>query len=250
MGELYLIGGLHSVRTALRHGGDAVIEVWVDKRRKGARIHEILDLARQAAVKLNRVEREELDRISAVANHQGVVARTRVPAAADDGALRRWLDALQEPPFLLVLDSIQDPHNLGACLRSADAVGVHAVIAPKDRSVGLTPTACKVASGAAQSVRFAQVTNLAHTLRWMRDELGIWAIGAAGDAQQSLFDCDLTGPIALALGSEHKGLRRLTRDCCDQLVRIPMRGKVESLNVSVAAGVCLFEALRQRQGSR
>jgi len=155
------------------------------------------------------------------------------------------LDQLAEPPFLLVLDQVQDPHNLGACLRSADAAGVHGVIAPRDNAVGLTPTVHKVASGAARTVPFFQVTNLARVLRTLK-ERGIWLVGAAGEAEQSIYQADLTGPLALVMGAEDTGLRRLTREECDFLVRIPMRGHVESLNVSVATGVVLFEALRQR----
>jgi 23S rRNA (guanosine2251-2'-O)-methyltransferase len=180
-------------------------------------------------------------------NHQGVVATTQAPAALDEKALKTLIEDLQEPPLLLILNGVQDPHNLGACLRSADAAGVHAVIAPKDRSVGLTPTACKVASGAAETVPLVQVTNLARTLRWLQDEAGIWVVGTAGETDTLLYDADLQGPLALVMGAEGKGMRRLTREACDALVCLPMAGSVESLNVSVAAGICLFEAVRQRR---
>lgn len=156
------------------------------------------------------------------------------------------LDNLKQPPFLLILDCIQDPHNLGACLRSADAAGVHAVVAPKDRAVSLTETVRKVACGAAEHVPFVMVTNLARTLKQLKEQ-GLWLVGTADDAKQSLFDVDLTGPLALVMGAEGKGLRRLTREYCDFLVHIPMAGSVECLNVSVATGVCLFEAVRQRK---
>jgi len=148
--------------------------------------------------------------------------------------------------LLLILDGVQDPHNLGACLRSADAAGLLAVIAPKDRSVGLTPTACKVASGVAESVPFIQVTNLVRTIRWLQSEAGVWVVGAAGEAETSLYQTDLNGPLALVMGGEEKGMRRLTREACDLLVKLPMLGSVESLNVSVACGICLFESNRKR----
>ncbi|MCW8882915.1 MAG: 23S rRNA (guanosine(2251)-2'-O)-methyltransferase RlmB, partial [Sedimenticola sp.] len=164
----------------------------------------------------------------------------------DENSLESLLTKLDVPPFLLILDGVQDPHNLGACLRSADATGVHAVIAPKDRSVGLTPTACKVASGAAESIPFYQVTNLARTLKWLQSELGVWLVGTAGEAESSLYAADLKGPLGIVMGGEEKGMRRLTRESCDLLVNLPMVGVVESLNVSVAAGICLFEAVRQR----
>ena len=245
MSDSQIIAGLHSVRAALKHA-DAVTELWVEARRHDRRIREILQLAREAKLRVSQVSRHELDALAPGANHQGVVARTQAPAALDEAALKGLIQGLDEAPFLLVLDGVQDPHNLGACLRSADAAGVHAVIAPKDRSVGLGPTVCKVASGAAETVPFVQVTNLARTLRWLRDEAGVWLVGTAGDAGTSLFEADLKGPLALIMGGEEKGLRRLTREACDLLVRLPMAGTVESLNVSVAAGIALFEAVRQR----
>ena len=167
-------------------------------------------------------------------------------ALKNENDLFEILRHLQQPPFLLILDGLQDPHNLGACLRSADAAGVHAVIVPKDRAVSLTDTVCKVACGAAEHVPLVTVTNLARTLKQLK-ELGLWLVGTADDAKQSLYDVDLTGPLALVMGAEGKGLRRLTKEHCDFLVHIPMAGSVECLNVSVAAGVCLFEAVRQRR---
>ena len=247
MSDSQIIAGLHSVRTALKHAG-AVTELWVEARRHDRRIREIQQLAREAKLRINQVSREELDALAPGANHQGVVARTQAPAALDEAALKTLIQGLDEQPLLLVLDGVQDPHNLGACLRSADAAGVHAVIAPKDRSVGLGPTVCKVASGAAENVPFVQVTNLARTLRWLRDEAGVWLVGTSGEAEDNLFDADLKGPLALIMGGEEKGLRRLTREACDLLVKLPMAGTVESLNVSVAAGIALFEAVRQRSG--
>ena len=172
-----------------------------------------------------------------------------VAAALSENELPQFLDGLGKPPLLLILDGVQDPHNLGACLRSADAAGVDAVILPKDHSAPLNATARKVACGAAETVPVVRVTNLARTLRAIRDA-GVWLYGAAGEAQQALYDVDLSGPVALVLGGEGKGLRRLTREQCDLLVKLPMAGKVESLNVSVATGVALYEAVRQRTGSR
>jgi 23S rRNA (guanosine2251-2'-O)-methyltransferase len=170
-----------------------------------------------------------------------------MPGAQDEDGLHALLEGLDRPPFVLVLDGVQDPHNLGACLRSADAAGVDAVVAPRDRSVGLTPVACKVASGAAETVPFFQVTNLVRTLEALRDAHRLWVVGTAGEAQTLIYDADLRGRLALVMGGEEKGLRRLTREHCDRLVRLPMAGTVESLNVSVATGVALFEAVRQRR---
>ncbi len=246
MAEGTVVVGLHAVRTALKHGAEALTGLWVEARRRDRRIQEILQLARSAGVAVSMVSREELDALAPDTNHQGIVAITRVAAAVDESSLKRLLEALEVPPFLLVLDGVQDPHNLGACLRSADAAGVHAVIAPKDRSVGLGPTVCKVACGAAESIPFIQVTNLVRTLNWLKQEAGLWLVGTAGEAQASLYELDLTGPLALVMGGEEKGMRRLTRETCDALARLPMAGTVESLNVSVATGICLFEAVRQR----
>ena len=247
MSESQLVAGVHSVRTALKHGAGSVLEVWVGARRRDRRIKEVIGLAKAAGVRIAQVSREDLDTLVPGANHQGVVARTEVPAALGEGDLKKLLQDSDKPAFLLILDGVQDPHNLGACLRSADAAGIQAVIAPKDRSAGLTPTACKVACGAAETVPFIQVTNLARVLRWLSEELGVWLVGTAGEAESELFEVDLKGPLAMVMGAEEKGMRRLTREACDQLVKLPMAGSVESLNVSVAAGICLFEAVRQRR---
>lgn len=247
MSESQLVAGVHSVRTALKHGAGSVLEVWVEARRRDRRIKEVIGLAKAAGVRIAQVSREDLDTLVPGANHQGVVARTEVPAALGEGDLKKFLQDSDKPAFLLILDGVQDPHNLGACLRSADAAGIQAVIAPKDRSAGLTPTACKVACGAAETVPFIQVTNLARVLRWLSEELGVWLVGTAGEAESELFEVDLKGPLAMVMGAEEKGMRRLTREACDQLVKLPMAGSVESLNVSVAAGICLFEAVRQRR---
>jgi 23S rRNA (guanosine2251-2'-O)-methyltransferase len=239
------VGGLHSIKAALKHEGK-VLDLWVDASRRDRRIRELIDLAVSAGLQPVKVSRETLDKMLPDSNHQGVVANIEGIAAVDETQLIQMLAQLQEPAFVLVLDGVQDPHNLGACLRSADAAGAHAVIAPRDRSVGLTPVAMKVACGAAEHVPFVQVTNLARFLKRLGTAQGIWNIGLAGEATHRLYDADLTGPLALVLGGEGDGLRRLTREGCDQLVALPMSGQVESLNVSVAAGIALFEAVRQR----
>lgn len=239
------VTGIHSVRAALKHGSEGVSELWLERRRRDRRLASLAELAREAGVSIRQVTREELDTEAAGTNHQGVLAWVRIPVAREEADLARILDEIQEPPFLLVLDGVQDPHNLGACLRTADAAGVHALIAPKDNAVGLTAITCKVASGAAQTVPYVQVTNLSRTIEGLK-ERGIWLIGTAEDAQSSLFETDFTGAVALVLGGEGKGLRRLTRERCDLLAHLPMLGTVESLNVSVAAGICLYEVLRQR----
>jgi len=241
-----MIVGIHAVRTALKHGAQRVNSLLYDAARKDRRLRQLLDEARAAGVIPQPSDRATLDRMTAGANHQGVVAHGEMPTSLGEAALDELLGRLEVPPFLLVLDGVTDPHNLGACLRSADGAGVHAVIAPRDRAGGLTPVVCKVASGAAETVPFVQVTNLARTLRYLQDTHRVFVVGAAGEAEEVLFQADLTGPLALVMGAEGEGLRRLTRDTCDQLVRLPMAGQVDSLNVSVAAGICLYEAVRQR----
>lgn len=246
MKDLAPVAGIHSVRAALKFGTEGVAELWLERTRRDRRLSEVADLARQAGVKVRQADRDELDAAAGGANHQGVLAWVRVPAARAEQDLTALLDRLETPPFLLLLDEVQDPHNLGACLRTAEAVGVQAVIAPRDNAVGLTPVVCKVASGAAETLPYIQVTNLARVMDSLK-ERGIWLIGTAGEAADDLYRADLRGPLGLVLGSEGSGLRRLTRERCDALVRLPMLGQVESLNVSVAAGVCLYEALRQRR---
>ena len=241
-----LIGGIHSVRNVLRHGAESITDAWVDSSRHDKRIREVLSELRQHNIPSRQVTRQQLSELAPDINHQGVLLRTIAPAATREAELPGILHRAEGPLLLLVLDGVQDPHNLGACLRTADAAGVHAVIAPKDRSVGLTPVVCKVASGAAERLPFIQVTNLARTLKMLADKFGVWIIGAAGEAQQSLYEVDLKIPTVLVMGGEEKGMRRLTREHCDQLVSLPMAGTVESLNVSVATGVALFEAVRQR----
>jgi 23S rRNA (guanosine2251-2'-O)-methyltransferase len=238
-----VVYGLHAVTAALKRRPAGVFEVFMDARRTDPRARRVADLAKGAGIKLHEVDGERLDGFAKGGRHQGVAAFVEEVALA--GSLNEVLDDLAEPAFLLILDGVQDPHNLGACLRVADALGVHAVVAPKDRATGLTPTVHKVASGAAQSVPFIPVTNLARTLRELKDK-GIWVVGTAGGEGGSLFEAKLSGPLALVFGSEDEGMRRLTRESCDELISIPMLGQVESLNVSVAAGICLYEARRQR----
>jgi 23S rRNA (guanosine2251-2'-O)-methyltransferase len=244
MSELTLVFGLHAVEAVLR-APQRVREIWLDSARRDQRMRALAAQAEQAGLRVQWTGKEQLDALSEGGRHQGAVARVNPAQALNETALEELLVRLTEPVFLLVLDGVQDPHNLGACLRTADGAGVHAVIAPRDRAVGLNPTVRKVASGAAETVPFIQVTNLARTLRMLQDE-GVRVVGTAGEAEQTVYQADLTGPMALVLGAEGKGMRRLTRDHCDVLVHIPMLGGVESLNVSVATGVCLYEALRQR----
>lgn len=239
------IGGIHSVRAALEHKG-RVLELWVDEKRRDQAVKELMELAKSQGIRLQLVDKAALDKLLPNTRHQGLVAQVENIRTGSEADLEDLLSRLEGPAFLLVLDGIKDPHNLGACLRTADAAGVHAVIAPKDRSAGLTPAAIKVASGAAEHLPFIQVTNLARTLKMLARDYGIWISGLAGEAEQSLWQADLKGPLALVLGSEAEGLRRLTREHCDQLLSLPMQGSVTSLNASVAAGVALFEAVRQR----
>ncbi|MES9992321.1 MAG: 23S rRNA (guanosine(2251)-2'-O)-methyltransferase RlmB [Candidatus Thiodiazotropha sp.] len=236
--------GLHAVKSALQRQGSAQ-ELLIDGKRRDARIKEILELAEIAGIPWQQISARVLDERFSGDNHQGVALRVRQRQTQDEPYLKALLKRLEEPAFLLILDGVQDPHNLGACLRSADGAGVQAVIAPRDRSVALTSTVRKVASGAAETVPFVQVSNLSRTLKWLKAE-GVWLIGTAGEAAETLYEVDLRGPLALVMGGEGKGLRRLTREQCDLLVKLPMAGSVESLNVSVACGVSLYEAVRQR----
>jgi 23S rRNA (guanosine2251-2'-O)-methyltransferase len=241
------IFGIHAVSARLRMKPETVHEVYVDQSRKDKRMSALLEIAKLKNLRVMSVDGARLDGMSGHARHQGIVAMvepSRLPQFIDD-----VLDTLEVPPLLLVLDGVTDPHNLGACLRVADAAGCHAVIAPKDRSVGLTATAMKVASGAAESIPYITVTNLSRTLRQLK-ERNIWLVGADEDGTSELFSANLDGPLAWVVGAEGEGLRRLTRERCDEIVSIPMFGSVESLNVSVAAGVCLFEARRQRESKQ
>jgi 23S rRNA (guanosine2251-2'-O)-methyltransferase len=237
------LAGFHAVKGRLKQKADSVREIYVDAQRSDARMRELKAIAEKLGVRLITVDAKRLDGLAGGARHQGVVAMAdemRMPQFIED-----VLEAMDEPPLLLLLDGVQDPHNLGACLRVADGAGAHAVIAPKDRACGLTASAAKVASGAAETVPYIVVTNLARTMKDLKAR-GIWLIGTADDAPQSLWQAKLEGALGLVLGAEGEGLRRLTRDTCDHLVSIPMMGSVESLNVSVASGICLYEARRRR----
>ena len=245
MSERELSFGMHAVRHLLRAAPERVREVHVQAGRKDAPMRSLLELAQAAHAKVRVASRADLDRMLPGARHQGVVAEIVAARVLDERALLDLVSTSAGAPLLLVLDGVQDPHNLGAMLRLADAAGVHVVVAPRDRAVGLTPAVRKVASGAAETMPFAQVANLARTLSLLR-ESGVRAIGAVAEAEATLYEEDLRGPVALVVGGESQGLRRLTRERCDRLVNLPMRGSVESLNVAVAAGICVYEALRQR----
>lgn len=243
MAESRHIHGFHAVAAKLRHDPEAVLEIYIDAKRADARAKDLIARAEFANVRVLPMDGARLDGMAGTHRHQGVVAR--IDARQKALRLDDVLEGLAEPALLLVLDGVTDPHNLGAALRVADGAGAHAVIAPKDRAVGLNATAVKVASGAADTVPYITVTNLARSLREMQ-EAGIWCVGAAGETDKELYSIDQRGPLAWVLGAEGDGLRRLTRETCDELARIPMYGSVESLNVSVASGICLFEARRQR----
>jgi len=245
MSTLEKVYGIHAVSSLLSHHGDSVEQLYVQAGRQDRRIQGLIDQAARFGVKAQQVTRQFLDE-QCPGVHQGVLALGRpISGEKQEQDLFVLLDGLDHQPFLLVLDGVTDPHNLGACLRSAEAAGVDAVIAPKDKSVQLNPTVRKVACGAAEIVPFIAVTNLARTLQDLQQR-GIWIFGAAGEADQSLYQADLKGSLAIVMGSEGKGLRRLTREHCDTLISIPMAGEVSSLNVSVSTGICLFEAVRQR----
>jgi len=239
------IYGFHAVASRIRQRAASVVEVYLDPSRKDGRARDMAKLAESMNVRVVQVESGRLDGMAGGGRHQGVAAKVELVELAT--SLDDVLDQVSGPPLVLVLDSITDPHNLGACLRTADAAGVHVVIAPKDHAVGLNATVIKVASGAADTVPYITVTNLARTMRELK-ERDIWIIGADGEAETVHFAPGLDRPLAWVLGAEGEGLRRLTRETCDELRCIPMAGGIESLNVSVATGVCLFESVRQRSG--
>ena len=244
MGDERLIYGFHAVTSRLRQQAAGIREIYLDASRGDHRSRDLARAAQERGVRVIMVEGARLDGMTGRARHQGVAARVEAGEPGRD--LDSILDGLNEPPLLLILDGVTDPHNLGACLRVADAMGVHAVIAPKDRASGITPVVEKVASGAAQTMPFVAVTNLARAMRELK-EREIWLIGADQNASRDLYSTRLEGPLAWVLGAEGEGMRRLTRESCDELARIPMLGSVESLNVSVSAGIVLAETRRQRQ---
>jgi|TARA_B110000977_G_scaffold33856_2_gene45119 23S rRNA (guanosine2251-2'-O)-methyltransferase len=246
MSDSRILFGFHAVQSRMRQHATSIQEILIDEGRVDPRMKDIIKLAEASNIRVMQVDRDRLDGMAGRnGRHQGVIARvvdTPIPYKDIHDVLE---SDLKEPPFFLILDGVEDPHNLGACLRVADGMGVHAVIAPKDRAVGLNATVRKVASGAAETVPFISVTNLARTIRELK-EAGVFVIGTTMDSESTLLNTKLDGPIALVLGSEGDGIRRLTAESCDALVTIPMFGSVESLNVSVASGICLYEVRRQR----
>ena len=247
MSDLEKVFGVHAVEALLRYHPKRVKQLWLAESRNDPRVKTLVELAGQARVSVGHKDRRELDEW-AEGVHQGVVAEVSPSQVWGEAMLEELLERREGVPLLLVLDGVTDPHNLGACLRTADAAGALAVIVPKDKSATLNATVRKVACGAAEVIPLVAVTNLARTLEKLKQR-GLWLVGTAGEAEQELYQQDLSGPIVLVMGAEGKGMRRLTRDLCDFLVRLPMAGSVSSLNVSVATGVCLFEALRQRKGA-
>ena len=238
--------GLHAVTALLETSPGNVAQVYCQKGRQDKRMQELLDLASQCQVKVQWLPRKALDDMAS-GRHQGVIAEATMPRTSwSEEQLYKEIEALDHPPLLLILDGVTDPHNLGACLRSADAAGVDAVITTKDNAADLNATVRKVACGAAEVIPFVRVTNLARTLEKLKQQ-GVWLYGTAGEADSNLYEADLKGPVGLIMGAEGKGMRRLTREHCDYLIKLPMAGNVSSLNVSVATGVCLFEVVRQRQ---
>ncbi|MDR2332758.1 23S rRNA (guanosine(2251)-2'-O)-methyltransferase RlmB [Diaphorobacter ruginosibacter] len=239
--------GFHAVGVRMKTAPQSIIEVYYEATRRDARMRQFIERAKEAGVRLIEADSLRIAKLAGSHGHQGVAAR--VQEIAQVKSLDDLLDQLEadgvKNPLLLVLDGVTDPHNLGACLRVADGAGVHAVIAPKDNAAGINATVAKVASGAAETVPYFMVTNLARTLNELK-ERNIWCIGTSGDADRTIYEVDLKGAVALVLGAEGDGMRQLTRKTCDQLVKIPMKGAVESLNVSVASAVCLYEAVRQR----
>lgn len=241
-----IIVGIHAVQSALDYSVEKIQGVWIDESRQDSKFQALVQQLACLEVPFHKTNKKTLEQLSQGRNHQGVLVEVDLPKIKTEKMLMEKIRTSTQTPFFLVLDQVQDPHNLGACLRTADAVGIQGVILPKDNSAGLTPTVCKVACGAAETVPVYQVTNLARILRWMKEQ-GIWVMGAAGEATQTVYQIELTGPLAFVVGAEGKGLRRLTREQCDVLVKLPMVGQVESLNLSVASGILLYEALRQRE---
>jgi 23S rRNA (guanosine2251-2'-O)-methyltransferase len=241
-----LLFGIHAVESALQHDPGNVVELFIESGGQNARLKELSEKARDLGVKPHARDKAALDRMTGGARHQGVVARYDAPAPLPESALAELAAKAGHEALFLVLDGVTDPHNFGACLRSAEAAGATAVLVPKDRAVGVTPTVRRASAGAADRVPIVAATNLVRALKQMKDA-GVWLVGLVGEkTAQSIYSVDLKGPIALVLGSEGEGMRRLTRETCDFLAQIPMRGDVESLNVSVATGIVLFETLRQR----
>ena len=244
MSATQVLAGFHAVAARLRHAPDSIKDLYVEANRRDKRMQSLIEQAKKAGITARPVPMERLDGLSKGTRHQGVVGLADPRQLAVD--IDEVLDTIEGTPLLLILDGVTDPHNLGACLRTADAAGVHAVIAPRDRSVGLNATVQRVACGAADTVPYLTVTNLARTMRALK-ERGIWLVGTDDEAQSGIHEVDATLPMAWVMGAEGEGMRRLTRETCDSLAVIPMLGSVESLNVSVASAVCLYETVRQRR---
>lgn len=245
MSKTQVIFGFHAVEAVLSKSPERIIEVFVLKARSDERLNSVISSLRKEGVSVQFMNKKALDDKSRGEQHQGLIARVKPTPQLNESDLDLIVESKGRDAFILVLDGVTDPHNLGACLRCADASGVDAVVVTKDKSAGMSPTTIKVACGAAETVPLIQVTNLARTLRQLQ-ESGIWITGTAGETDKLLFDIDFTGPTAIVMGAEGVGMRRLTREHCDELVKIPMQGTVSSLNVSVATGITLFEVLRQR----
>lgn len=247
MSKKVAVFGLHSVRALVERHPERVVEMFALRERQDKALQSLIQTAQKLGIRPQFVPKQTLEKKAEGGNHQGVVVVALEAPLLSDNDLPDLVQNSAKAPLFLVLDGVTDPHNLGACLRTADAAGVTAVIVPKDKSASLNPTVRKVACGAAETMPLVQVTNLARALKQLQ-ELQVWVIGTAGEAEQSVYAVDLKGPTALVMGAEGDGMRRLTRETCDELIKIPLLGTVSSLNVSVATGVCLFEAVRQRQG--
>lgn len=244
MAQHEYIYGIHALESVIEREPERLIELFVLKGKDEKSVHNIVNQARRFGASIQFCQRKTLDEKADSEQHQGVVARVKPGKVYNENDLAAIVERNAQP-FLLILDGVTDPHNLGACLRTADGAGVHAVVVPKDNSASLTPVVRKVACGAAEVIPLVQVTNLARTLRDLQG-MGVWIVGTAGEADKNIYDCKLSGPMALVMGAEDKGMRRLTREHCDELIKLPMAGSVSSLNVSVATGVCLYEIVRQR----
>ncbi len=243
--NIHKLIGIHAIQAALDYSPDRIRLVWVDNQRHDERLKAVLADLKALGIPLETADKKRLDRLAEGKSHQGLVAQVELPKIFTEEELKKRIENLAEPAFFLVLDQVQDPHNLGACLRTADAAKLHGIIVTKDNAATLTPTVCKVASGAAETVPLYQVTNLARILRWMKQQ-NIWIIGSSGEARHTLYETDLARSLALVMGTEGTGMRHLTQQQCDVLVKIPMYGQVESLNVSVAAAIMIYEVLRQK----
>lgn len=243
--SLNRVFGIHSVQATLDFSADKIQKVWLDSKRKDQRLTGLIKQLQVLNLIIEPSNRKKLDKITADGNHQGIVIEVEMPTIHSENELKQRIKTLTEIPFFLVLDQIQDPHNLGACLRTADATGVHGIIVTKDNASGISPIVCKVACGAAETIPVYQVINLARILRWLKKH-NIWVIGTTSIAEQSIFNTDLTLPLALVMGGEGTGMRRLTTEQCDFLVKIPMAGQIESLNISVAASIIMYEVFKQK----